>query len=96
MTQQFNFQSYVCLKHNCLLSPKMMAAYPAWVEEEALFLEQLQIRSLLYSTNKSLHIYSHIHLYLRGDSKVFHDFSHYPIPAPSSLVFSTWVPVANS
>lgn len=74
----------------------MMATYPAWAEEEVLFLEQLQIRSLLYSADKSLHIYSHMHVYLWGESKMFHYFPHYLIPAPSSLVFSIWVPAANS
>jgi hypothetical protein len=66
----------------------MMAAYLARAEEEVLFLEQLQIRGLLSSPNKSLHIDSHMYAYLWGDSKMFHYFLHYPILAPSSLVFS--------
>lgn len=74
----------------------MMVAYPAWVEKEVLFLEQLQIRGLLSSTNKSLHIDPHMDAYLWGESKMFHCFPHYPILGPSSLVFSVLVPVANS
>lgn len=49
--------------------------------------------SILYRQEPA-HTFSHVHLW--GDSKMFHCFPHYLIPAPSSLVFSIWVPVANS